>query len=150
MDEPLFCISNIRKSSFFQSISVGLHGEVTDSGSLLNVRFWSIFVCLYSLFSYTSPSANMYRFNSKYFIFYFLPGHRWFIYSMGGLDLSLLVFTQSKQASKCLNSEASTSWPQSFSRKDLGACNAVSHLTVPLPYCIQAFSTCHNPPTIML
>lgn len=49
---------------FVQSISVALHSEWLTL-EVLNVRFSSIFVCLYSLFSYTSPSANMYSIDFK-------------------------------------------------------------------------------------
>lgn len=96
MDEPLFCISNIWSPLCPKHICRVAHERLTLE--VLNVRFWSIFVCLYSLFSYTSPSANMYRFSNRCSVLLFFF-YRWFFCLLGGLDLSPSVSTQSPQAS---------------------------------------------------
>lgn len=120
----------------------------------LNVRFWRIF-CMFIQFIFIHhhhlPTCIDLIAGVQYFLF-LTGGHRWFIYLKGGLDFFRFQFSLKKPTSpqSVRARRASTSWPQSFSRKDSGACNAVSHLTVLLPYCIQAFSTCHNPTTIML
>lgn len=74
----LFSASLTSEVLFVQSISVVLHSKWLTR-EVLNVRFWSIFVCLYSLFSYTSPSANTYLITG---VQYFFTGAQ-MIYRLG-------------------------------------------------------------------
>lgn len=93
---------------FVQSISVVLHSKLLTLEDL-NVRFWSIFVCLYSLFSYTSPSANLYRFSNRcsvcFFKFFFLLywGSGDLLVWLEVWILSLSVYSKPTSLCKCLH-----------------------------------------------
>lgn len=87
-------------------------------------HYWSIFlICLYSLFSYTSPSANLYRFDNRCSVFFYLGTDDLFVlWELSGsvLRLKLLYILRSSISVNMM----------------------ASHLTVLLLWCIQARSTC--------
>lgn len=92
---------------------VGLHSKLLTL-EVMNVRFSSFFLYIYTV-SYTSPFANMYK--------------------IINLDSSLQ-FSLHKPPQVCKRGGAQHP-DLSDKRNVLGACNTVSHLTVPLPYRIE-------------